>query len=129
MGYGFNIANRATNQYRYIREQILKRDCYKCVQCGRTDHLHMHHTAAPAGNPYVPPECLITLCNSCHVRLPHNKLIKSTPKPHGYITSEIWDAAKRLAHTQGKTICQWAAEAMREKYITDLQQEIQDAAT
>ena len=48
-----------------IREQILKRDKYKCRACGYNDKLHVHHrTYEFIGNEDL--DELITLCKKCH---------------------------------------------------------------
>lgn len=56
------------------REQILKRDGYKCRNCGSTEHLHIHHTQYHfykiTGYKKEPwdydNKYLITLCKTCH---------------------------------------------------------------
>ena len=45
---------------------ILKRDKYKCKNCGSNKHLNVHHLKY-IGNPWdCPDEFLITLCEKCH---------------------------------------------------------------
>lgn len=56
------------------REQILKRDGYRCVNCGDTIELEVHHRkyfyilgAGCYQNPWdYPDHLLITLCRTCH---------------------------------------------------------------
>lgn len=56
------------------REQILRRDKYRCVNCGAQDHLQIHHTQYHyykiAGYKKSPwdyhSKYLITLCQKCH---------------------------------------------------------------
>ena len=50
------------------QEMVKQRDGYKCVDCGRTDHLQVHHIKPV----HIYPECKndidngITLCPRCH---------------------------------------------------------------
>lgn len=56
------------------REIILKRDGYRCRNCGATEHLHIHHTQYHFFKTLgykkevwdYPNKYLITLCKDCH---------------------------------------------------------------
>lgn len=78
-GFGFlatghlgdeEIERRAPN--RTLRMQVLKRDKYRCVICGRkaTDHidieLHVHHLIPWRMHGPTAEENLVTLCGTCH---------------------------------------------------------------
>ncbi|GAB7141649.1 hypothetical protein LRC484719_02340 [Mycobacterium riyadhense] len=64
------IERRAPN--RTLRMQVLKRDKYRCVICGRraTDHvdveLHVHHLIPWRMDGPTAEENLVTLCGTCH---------------------------------------------------------------
>jgi hypothetical protein len=49
-----------------LRELILKRDSNACVQCGRKDHLELHHLVRKRAGGVDVPSNLITLCITCH---------------------------------------------------------------
>ena len=70
--YSHEATSRGAYNHRKAREAVLKRDEYRCVECGRTYGLHVHHLGDPddhaLGN-------LVTLCASCHR--------KRHPVPHG----------------------------------------------
>ncbi|MFU9033805.1 MULTISPECIES: HNH endonuclease [Streptomyces] len=57
---------------RKLRMQVLKRDNYRCVVCGRkaTDHidleLHVHHLVPWRMHGPTAEENLVTLCGTCH---------------------------------------------------------------
>jgi len=55
------------------RNEILKKDNYKCVRCGSEKNLQVHHVKyienRKAWN--YPDELLITLCKDCH-RITHD---------------------------------------------------------
>lgn len=54
-----------TERFDRIRQAVLKRDNYKCVVCGRTETLQVHHLTYR--NLYHEPTGdLITLCRPCH---------------------------------------------------------------
>lgn len=62
--------------WKEIREWVLSRDNYRCVECGNGDDLHVHHieklvwfeTTQEANR----PGNLATLCESCHRELEGN---------------------------------------------------------
>ncbi len=53
------------------RRQALERDGYRCVQCGRTINLHVHHLQARKEKGTHDLDNLITLCQDCHIRTPN----------------------------------------------------------
>ena len=68
------IADLQNPLWKKKREEILKRDGYKCLNCGCTEHLHIHHTQyhffktlKHKKEPWdYPSKYLITLCQRCH---------------------------------------------------------------
>jgi hypothetical protein len=55
-------------RWHHKRDLILKRDDYKCRDCGSEDDLHVHHCYYH-GDPWsVPNQFLITLCDPCHLQ-------------------------------------------------------------
>ena len=52
-----------------MREKVLIRDGYKCVKCGSTERLHVHHKdgSGQSNNPNNDMDNLETLCMSCHL--------------------------------------------------------------
>lgn len=78
-GFGFfgtghlpdeSVTRRAPT--RKLRMQVLKRDSYRCVVCGRkaTDHtdleIHVHHLVPWRMHGPTAEENLVTLCGTCH---------------------------------------------------------------
>lgn len=69
-----------TNDWHWKKSQILKRDNYRCTQCGNKNvPLQVHHKyyyKHPNGKFYYPWEypnsCLISVCDDCHKAL-HKK--------------------------------------------------------
>jgi len=60
-------------RWRAKREKILERDHHRCLWCGKTDHLEVHHCCYekyPDGSrpePWDYPDSkLMTLCRDCH---------------------------------------------------------------
>lgn len=51
---------------RIIKELVLFRDGYRCTECGRTDHLHIHHIIYRSNGGTDSTENLTTLCQTCH---------------------------------------------------------------
>ena len=55
--------------YGNLRQQVLRRDLWRCQACGAMSNLEVHHKEfrSRAGNDAE--ENLITLCNACHAAL------------------------------------------------------------
>ena len=76
----FENAVRCNNynnaEWRRLRKEVLKRDCYQCRQCGISAEesgypLEIHHIIPPKGNAqlfYDINNC-VTLCKVCHARI------------------------------------------------------------
>lgn len=78
-----------SNKWKNKRQQILERDNYKCVYCGSTDNLQVHHTyyLIYENNEKVKPwnypdGALITLCDNCHKNLHKHTKIEEYYKIH-----------------------------------------------
>lgn len=52
--------------YRLLRNAILKRDGWRCQNCGARDRLDVHHIIPRARGGADHERNLITLCRSCH---------------------------------------------------------------
>lgn len=73
-----------TEEWRGKRQKILNRDNNKCVYCGKTHNLQVHHkyySKYPNGfrvYPWnYPDDALITLCDECHKKVHGKKKIKT----------------------------------------------------
>ena len=71
-------------EWREKRQKILNRDNNKCVYCGKTHNLQVHHkyySKYPNGfrvYPWnYPDDALITLCDECHKKVHSKKKIKT----------------------------------------------------
>jgi len=49
-----------------LRQQVLSRDRYRCLVCGSSEHLEVHHVIPVAIGGTNRPENLVTLCRDCH---------------------------------------------------------------
>ena len=52
--------------YESLRQQILRRDGWKCQLCGAMSNLEVHHTQFRSHSGHDSEENLITLCIGCH---------------------------------------------------------------
>lgn len=74
-------------QWKAKRLEILKRDGFKCVECGTDKRLHVHHKKYLKGKSAwdVPNEYLVTLCEKHHADQHRGKdislFIKKKSKP------------------------------------------------
>jgi 5-methylcytosine-specific restriction endonuclease McrA len=52
--------------YERLREQVLRRDCWKCQGCGTRSNLEVHHRQFRSQGGNDSEVNLITLCVECH---------------------------------------------------------------
>jgi len=60
--------NRSSGKYWKTRRKVFKRDNYKCLDCGTSEKLILHHLLLWKDNRalrFDPNNC-VTLCPSCH---------------------------------------------------------------
>ena len=55
--------------YERLRQQILRRDGWRCQSCGAMSNLEVHHREFRSHSGTDSEENLITLCAACHSRL------------------------------------------------------------
>ena len=59
------------NRWERIRKMILRRDGYRCADCGNPGRMEVHHSVSPLISPELvyEPSNLRSLCRSCHIDL------------------------------------------------------------
>jgi 5-methylcytosine-specific restriction protein A len=57
--------------YEILRQQILRRDGWRCRWCGTMSNLEVHHKEFRSHSGEDSEENLITLCTACHARVHH----------------------------------------------------------
>ena len=83
--------DREQRHYDGIRDEILKRDNYQCVDCGSTDQLAVHHkdgNGRGKDNPNNDPSNLETLCRACHMKA-HRQELYAARKANGWYRPKI----------------------------------------
>jgi 5-methylcytosine-specific restriction endonuclease McrA len=55
--------------YESLRQEILRRDGWRCQSCGSMSNLEVHHGDLRSHSGSDSEENLITLCASCHARV------------------------------------------------------------
>lgn len=62
---------RMDRKYKKVRLEVLKRDKYKCKQCGSNKFVQVHHIKKWADYPTLRYEVsnMIALCRACHRKL------------------------------------------------------------
>ncbi len=55
--------------YESLRQQILRRDGWRCQSCGAMSNLEVHHREFRSDSGADSEENLITLCTTCHARV------------------------------------------------------------
>jgi 5-methylcytosine-specific restriction endonuclease McrA len=65
--------------YDKLRQQVLRRDGWRCQSCGAMSNLEVHHQEFRSHSGADSEENLITLCATCHARAhrPETKLTKN----------------------------------------------------
>ena len=56
----------APELYEALRQQVLRRDGWRCQSCGALSNLEVHHREFRSQSGEDAEENLITLCNACH---------------------------------------------------------------
>jgi ATP-dependent DNA helicase RecQ len=54
--------------YEKLRQQVLRRDGWRCQSCGAMSNLEVHHLEFRSHSGDDSELNLITLCNACHAR-------------------------------------------------------------
>ncbi|MGO9516751.1 MAG: HNH endonuclease [Candidatus Korobacteraceae bacterium] len=57
------------SSYETLRQQILRRDGWRCQSCGSMSSLEVHHREFRSHSGEDSEENLITLCTACHERV------------------------------------------------------------
>ena len=57
--------------YERLRQQVLRRDGWRCQACGTMSNLEVHHKQFRSHSGDDTEENLITLCNACHSSIHH----------------------------------------------------------
>ena len=55
--------------YENLRQQVLRRDRWRCQSCGAMSNLEVHHKQFRSQSGDDSEENLITLCTTCHARM------------------------------------------------------------
>ena len=55
--------------YESLRQQVLRRDRWRCQSCGAMSNLEVHHMEFRSHSEADSEESLITLCTACHARV------------------------------------------------------------
>ena len=56
----------APKWYENLRQQVLRRDGWRCQSCGAMSHLEVHHRELRSQSGDDAEQNLITLCTRCH---------------------------------------------------------------
>jgi ATP-dependent DNA helicase RecQ len=59
----------APNLYEHLRQQVLRRDGWRCQSCGAISNLEVHHEELRSQSGDDAEPNLITLCTACHANL------------------------------------------------------------
>jgi 5-methylcytosine-specific restriction endonuclease McrA len=52
--------------YGDLRQEVLRRDCWRCQSCGAMSNLEVHHRKFRSASGDDAEENLITICDRCH---------------------------------------------------------------
>jgi 5-methylcytosine-specific restriction endonuclease McrA len=55
--------------YEILRQQVLRRDGWRCQSCGTMSNLEVHHKEFRSQSGDDSEQNLITLCTQCHARI------------------------------------------------------------
>ena len=66
------------SSYESLRQQVLRRDAWRCQSCGAMTNLEVHHGEFRSHSGADSEENLITLCTTCHAIVHHAQGPKRT---------------------------------------------------
>jgi len=66
-----------TRAYEALRQEVLRRDGYRCQWCGTMLNLEVHHTHVRSHSGDDTEQNLITLCVACHALLHRNPSLQT----------------------------------------------------
>ena len=68
--------------YEALRQEVLRRDDWRCQSCGAISNLEVHHQQFRSHSGHDSDENLITLCSECHARVhgPTRLKYKTSPR-------------------------------------------------
>jgi len=103
------------------RQKALERDGYKCVVCGETEGIGVHHKdcSGQTDNPNNELDNLMTVCKSCHTNI-HNPRLDTTPHvitTCEYCGIEFRVSQARLDDGRGKYHSQECANKAKENKV------------
>ena len=55
--------------YEHLRQQVLRRDGWRCQSCGAMSNLEVHHKQFRSRSGNDSEQNLITLCSTCHAQM------------------------------------------------------------
>jgi ATP-dependent DNA helicase RecQ len=59
------------SSYASLRQQVLRRDGWRCQSCGAMSNLEVHHKQFRSHSGHDSEKNLITICAACHARVHH----------------------------------------------------------
>ena len=65
--------------YERLRQQVLRRDGWRCQSCGTLSNLEVHHQQFLSHSGHDSEENLITLCRQCHAGIHRRKAMPRQP--------------------------------------------------
>ena len=69
------------SQWATLRRQVIRRDGFRCVLCGRVGKFHVDHVKPLfSGGSETDPDNLRTLCRTCHVEKNRREHEERNPK-------------------------------------------------
>ena len=76
--------------YDHLRNQVLRRDGWRCQACGTMSNLEVYHTLFRSQSGHDPEGNLITLCARCHARFIPGLAGMSVENPACDFQGELW---------------------------------------
>jgi len=67
--------------YEQLRNQVLRRDGWRCKVCGAMSNLEVHHQEFPSQTGDESSQNLITLCSACHATVHHDSAFRQAALP------------------------------------------------
>ena len=92
-----------SEEWRQKRNQVLKRDGFRCQMCGTAKNLRVHHISYEHLNQDEELDDLITLCDNCHTKIHEQDIKHKGTVPACERNSSMFRIALRLLRENSST--------------------------
>jgi 5-methylcytosine-specific restriction endonuclease McrA len=77
--------------YDQLRNQVLRRDGWRCQSCGTMSNLEVHHKTFRSQAGHDSEQNLVALCTACHARVHHRYKATNSSLAEKLKNTAVWE--------------------------------------